>query len=348
MSTLTDTSKIKPVYYLYGAESFLLEDFVEKIKARLLTGGFESMNYETFDSASLKVDAVVMAAETLPAFAEKRVIVVKGFGKLKDAARKEFRPYLENPSPSTCLILISDEEYINMKKATLFVKFMDKQGYLKEFRALSTGAVNKWVVDYAKAAGKALSPQVAETLVVLAGARLADVKGELDKLILFVGAGEAITEADVKKCVTGVSDDNAFDLAGAIGLKDKGRALKVLSNIKDEEPLKVLGALTWQFRTLVKVREALDGGARRPFDVAKAAKVSPYNIERNISTCRNFAARELAAAMVRFGELDRSLKLSRLPGDIQMTALVLDLCGKGNKGGKGGKGNKSQAVSPRR
>ena len=328
-----DTSKIKPVYYFYGAETFLLEDAVAKIKARLLTGGVESMNYETFDSASLKVEAVVMAAQTMPAFADKRLVVVKGFGKLKDAARKEFMPYLEDPSPSTCLIFISDEEYINLKKATVFVKFMSKAGYLKEFKALSTDALIRWVVDYVKGEGKEISRPVVEALLVLVGGKLKDVKGELDKLILFVGAGGAITEADIKMCVTGLSDDNAFDLAGAIGRKDRGGALRVLLNIKDEEPLKVLGALTWQFRTLVKVKEAMDGGARRPFDVAKAAKISPYNIERNISICRNFATRELAAAMVRLGELDKSLKLSRIPGDLQMTGLVLDLC-KGRQAGR--------------
>ncbi|MCK4846367.1 MAG: DNA polymerase III subunit delta [Deltaproteobacteria bacterium] len=328
MSTPTNTTDIKPVYYFYGADTFLLEEAIEKIKSRLLTGGFKSMNYETFNSANLKPEAVVMAAETLPAFAERRVIVVKGFGKLKDVERKKFMPYLENPSPSTCLILISDEEYINLKKATVFTKFMNKKGYLREFKALSAGALNKWVVDYVKKAGKNISMAVVEMLVALIGGKLKDIKGELDKLTLFVGTNDAITEADVEMCVTGVSDDNAFDLAGAIGVKDTGSALKVLLNIKGEEPLKVLGALTWQFRLLVKVKDAVDGGARRPFDIAKAAKISPYNIERHVSLCRNFSTGELMDVMVRLGELDKSLKSSRLPGDMQMTSLVLDLCKK--------------------
>jgi DNA polymerase III delta subunit len=57
-----------------------------------------------------------------------------------------------------------------------------------------------------------------------------------------------------------VRDETAFDLADAIGRKDATAALRVFGKISGEEPIKVLGAITRQFRILLKLKTFLRKG----------------------------------------------------------------------------------------
>src|SRR3989304_9170043 len=95
---------LKPVYYFFGTDDYLMEDAFEKIKKEALTGGFASMNYHVYEGKTLDAGEVVSTASTMPAFAEWRLILVEGAGPLKAAPEKKLIGYVKAPSPTTCLV----------------------------------------------------------------------------------------------------------------------------------------------------------------------------------------------------------------------------------------------------
>src|SRR4030067_643595 len=185
---------LKPVYYFFGTDDYLMEDAFEKIKKEALTGGFASMNYHVYEGKTCDAGELVSTASTMPAFAE-------GGGELL-----------------------------------------------------------RWIRDDAARQGKKIAPSAAVKLLETTGNRLRDIKGELDKIVLFVGAKPEIDDKDVEESGLDRREEAIFGLSDAIGKKDVKAAFRVYERISGEEPIKVLGAVSRQVRTLLKIKSFIRKG----------------------------------------------------------------------------------------
>ena len=325
-----DKIKLAPLYYFYGEEDFLIDEEVQKIKSAALTGGFASMNYQGFSVKEADPAEVVASAMTMPAFAPVRVIVVKDAAGLKKDALETYSSYAMDPSPSTALIFTADTWKVS--KGNKLFDAVKKKGVVRACKRLDEDALLTWVREEAGRQGSKITRGAAERLVSLAGGGLRDLKGELDKVILYLGdggdGGEAPTvdEAAALAAASDVRDETAFDLTDAIGRRDAGRAVKILQKIAGEEPLKVLGAIVWQFRILMKIK-GLEGRGE-PKSKVKSQCGAPYMFfEKYYQGSRRFSVAALKRAFKAFATADRELKSSGLPGDLVMWRLVMELCG---------------------
>ena len=64
------------VYLLYGEETYLRLQYRDKLKKALIPDG-DTMNYHYFEGKGVETAQLIDLAETLPFFAERRVIVVE-------------------------------------------------------------------------------------------------------------------------------------------------------------------------------------------------------------------------------------------------------------------------------
>jgi DNA polymerase-3 subunit delta len=80
---------------------------------------------------------------------------------------------------------------------------------------------------------------------------------ELEKLAAYVPPGKAAGVQDVEAVRGGEPGASVFDLASAIAARREGRALWILARNLDsgEDPLRILGALAWQFRQVWKAKD---------------------------------------------------------------------------------------------
>ena len=62
------------VYLLYGEETYLRLQYRDKLKKALIPDG-DTMNYHYFEGKGVETAQLIDLAETLPFFAERRVIV---------------------------------------------------------------------------------------------------------------------------------------------------------------------------------------------------------------------------------------------------------------------------------
>ncbi|MBI5560933.1 MAG: DNA polymerase III subunit delta [Deltaproteobacteria bacterium] len=318
--------KTKPVHYFFGEEDYLMEEALGDIKRLVLSKGFESLNYHVYEGKTLSAPEVIRGAKTMPAFSAGRVVLVNGAEELGAEEAKEFLDYAKSPSPSTCLIFIARGRKLDW--GSEFFKYLKAQGYAREYKKLTGDGLRRWVKGYAMRGEKEITPAAAERLLYLAGDNLRDIKGELDKVMTFTGETNRIDEGDIESCANPVRDFDAFDLAGAIGRKDIGGAMRALSGLSEEEPLKLLGAIAWHFRTLLKVRAYQKKGVEA-YRLAGLVRISRENLDRCLKAARNFSDIELLRALTRLASADIEFKSSRLPHGFIMTDLVMELCGKG-------------------
>jgi len=317
---------LKPVYYFFGTDDYLMEDAFEKIKKEALTGGFASMNYHVYDGRTLDARELSSTASTMPAFAPWRLVVVKGAEAIKAAQEKVLAEYVADPSPTTCLVFLSSDAKADRR--SVLIKALEEKGFLKPCNRLGDNELLRWIRDEAARQGKKISPGAAAKLLQITGNRLRDIKGELDKIVLFAGDKAEIDDRDVEESGLDCREETIFGLSDAIGKKDVKAAFRVYEKISGEEPIKVLGAISRQMRTLLKIKSLVGKGtpaAKLPSLIGLFPKYADDYLRRS----RHFTEKELIEAIGSLARADTDFKTGRAPEAVVLPRLIMELCGKG-------------------
>ncbi|HEX8960484.1 MAG TPA: DNA polymerase III subunit delta [Geobacteraceae bacterium] len=314
---------IGPLYYVYGDEPYLVERGVKRLLEKAVSPDFREFNLTVFYGGEAKGEAIVEAAQTLPMFAERRVVLVKKSGALTAAALDMLAGYVQDPSPSTCLIF-QGEKIDQRKKFFLDLK---KNGRLVEYKRPYENQLGPFIREEAASQGKRVEPAAAEMLSYFVGNNLQELAAQVEKVATYVGERQTIKLDDVKVIASDTKVDSVFDLANALGERNLGRALRSLQTIlrDGEAPLMVLAMVTRHFRQLWRVRELL--GKKVPSqEISKAAGIHPYFVRGIMEQATGFSRAEFVAIFERFFATDLALKTSGgKPLDL-LERLVMAIC----------------------
>ena len=315
---------LKPIYYICGTDDYLMEQAVSAIRKEALTPGFETMNYDSFEGKGLDPSAVMSAASTMPAFSDRRLVLVRDAGSIKAPEAAAFARYFDDPCPSTTLVFIAEGKPV--KTGSLY-KALSAKKCVEVYDRMNDKELAVWVAKEAKSQSRSITPAAAHKLVAMAGTRLRDVKSELDKVLLYAGSKKEIDEADVEDSGLDCREEVIFSLSDAIGAKDANRAFQVYEKLSGEAPLAVLGIIARQIRMLLKTRVMLDSGANA-YAVNSGLGLWPAATEKYIGMCRRFTKKELLSAMAALNDADTEFKSGRLPQSTVLPKLILKLCSK--------------------
>jgi DNA polymerase III subunit delta len=326
LSRSMEKGEIAPVYYFHGDEPYLMGRAVKRLLDLTAPADSRDFNMDVFYGKECRGDEIAAAAQTLPMFAERRVVLVRRSGELSASAQESLAEYVADPSPSTCLIF-EGEKIDQRKKFFLEIK---KNGNLVEFKRLYENQLGPFIREEAAARGKKVEPAALEMLVYLSGNNLQELAAELEKVATFIGHRDMIRVADIKEIVSDTKVDSIFELTDAVGGKDLARALRSLNTIlrDGEAPLMVLAMLARHFRQLWRVKELCNRGVPSA-EIGKAAGINPYFIKGILEQARNFRIVEFKGIFDRLFATDLALKSSGGKPLNLMECLIMDICGKG-------------------
>ena len=95
----------KPAYLLYGEEEFLKNSYKNRLR-EAVTGG-DTMNYNYFEGKSIDVQEVIGLSDTMPFFAEKRLILIEDSGMFKGGSNEEVKAaYMPQVPDTTCGLVV--------------------------------------------------------------------------------------------------------------------------------------------------------------------------------------------------------------------------------------------------
>lgn len=319
---------LKNIYYFYGAEIYLANKALEEVKSKALSSGADSgfgdMNFSSYTAKGIDMEKVLMEANTLPAFAAYRLIVITGATSLGLSEQKLMTAYLSNPSPSTVIILASDESK-KVNKTSKMYKAILNAGEVKEFKQLYGANLNKMASDELKKFNKTIKPDALRVLLEMAGGRLSEIVSELEKLSLYVGSKDVIERADVEASGMIVKEENIFELADAVGDKNLKRAVSIYDGLKSDSGLGLLGAFSRQFRILLRVKEAQKKGRDVGAVLNKFRVFSSYH-QSYIRRARGFTFKDYERIFKSISDTALKLKISSVPDDVTMTLFIKGLC----------------------
>ena len=231
----------------------------------------------------------------------------------------EYIPSL--PETTVLVALIPDE----LKADHPLMQAARRHGKSHVFAKPSGAHLTDWVARRARAQGRRITPEAVRMLVESLGDDLRMLASEIDKLGTYVGEGGEIGVDDVRALTPVARQSKVFDLTDALARRDTSAALALLHELlaNGESPLGIVALTAFQTRSLMQVKLLSDRGMPA-HQIASAAGIAPFVVEKSLRLARRFTFAQLEAAHRTLLEIDTSLKRSRMTPELALDLLVLE------------------------
>ncbi|HEY7497014.1 MAG TPA: DNA polymerase III subunit delta [Vicinamibacterales bacterium] len=266
--------------------------------------------------------AIVEAARLLPMMSNRRVVIVPRAEKIlkpKRRGRSEeaeegaddstagdadlLEQYVKAPEPQTTLVLVASDVdrsrrlFKALQKHATIVECWGLKGSrdarvdLRQAARQAEQLVLKAVADAGQKIDAAASRLVAER----AGADIARLRGDVERLLLYAAGKPRITVADAREVVSAETAQDDWAVTSAIQRGDAANALRhlALSLESGAVPYMVLGQLAWFVREKLpqvdarRVRPAIDAVFRTDLDLKSSGGDPRVLLERLVvELCR--------------------------------------------------------------
>src|SRR3989304_5781149 len=323
--------KPSPVYLFTGGERLFIDEGVRLVSDRFLGEGIREFNYDIFSATDIKTSTVLGIAETLPVMTNFRVVVVKNVDEWASKEREGLISYINNPSPTTCLILTA----VKLDKREKFATAIGKNGVMVLCQPLSKNQLGGWIRQEVKRSGKTISDDAAYMLADMAGSNMMSLRNDIEKLTLYCRDKKTISLSDVTMVSNNIRSVSVFEVINAIfdrRLKDAILALKRAID-EGEPPVKIFYFITKEVRTMLKASLLIDGG-EAPYKAAIRSGVPPFKAGEFSQRLKMFNRMELNRMFESLIDTDSLLKGSAIKPAIVLENLLLTVCGTVNPGSK--------------
>ena len=313
------------IYLLTGPEDYLRLQYRDRLREALMPGESmgSSMNLHYYREREISEEALIDLAETMPFFAERRLIILEETAFFRKGGESErLINYLSSPAPTAYFIFVEKEA----DKRTKLVKTICAGGKLVNFEPVKDiRMLSAWLAKRADKAGKKLEASAAAKLMDYAGTDMMTLKNEMDKLIAYCMDRDRISAADVSAICFDNPEDTVFAMIDSISEKN----LKdVMNNYRDlllkrEAPLKILSLATRQYRILLHFIE----GCGNEREIAKALGIRDYFIKKYRALAGRFSREEVMTALEKCAMTDESIKSGKITDRLGIETLLVELAG---------------------
>lgn len=319
MQTLNQDMKehtFKPVYLLYGEEAFLKNSYKNRMKEAIL--GDDTMNFSYFEGKGLPVDELIRLADTMPFFAEKRLILVEDSGFFKSASDAVVS-YLPTMPDTTCIMFVESEVD---KRNKLYKKVKD-MGYAAEMTRQDASQLGKWAGGLLAKEGKKITTRTMELFLSMTGDDMEHIRTELDKLISYTLGRDVIADEDVKAVCTVQVTNKIFDMVTAIVNRQTRKAMDLYEDLLTlkEPPMRILFLIARQFNQLLQVKEMMGRGLDKG-TIASKLKMQPFVVGKIMPQARQFSKEQILAYVTLCVETEEAVKSGKLQDRLAVELLI--------------------------
>ncbi len=313
------SGQLKQAYLLYGEEAYLIRQCRDKLKDAFLNGG-DAMNVNRFEGKDVSVPSVIDMAETLPFFAEKRVILLENTGLFKSGG-EQLAGYLENPAASCAFIFA--ENAVD-KRSRLF-KAVKKFGYAAEFGRQDARVLQKWIGGILKKEQKQMSAGTMQLFLENTGDDMENIRKELEKLVCYCLDKEVITSEDVEEICVHQIQNHIFDMINAIANGNRKKALQLYYDLLSlrEPPMRILFLISRQFNLLLQVKELVKKGYPQKL-IGEKVGLQSFIAGKYMTQASGFGTAFLKKAVNDCVETDYAVKTGQMTDQLGVELLIVN------------------------
>lgn len=312
------SNSYRQIYLLYGEENYLKKVYKDKLKEAIV-GKDDSINYNYFEGKNISVKMVIDIAETLPFFAEHRLIILENSGFFKNA-NEDIAAYIKQVPETTILIFVEEE----IDKRGKLYKYIKEHGYISEMGRQNTSKLVPWILKILKKENKKITENEMKLFLTKTGDDMENILRELEKLISYTYGREVITAQDIEQICSTQITGKIFDMITAVSEKNQRKALELYQDLLTlkEPPMRILFLISRQFNLMLQVKELQKAGCDT-VSIAKQTGLQSFLVGKYAAQARKFSTEFLKQALTECVEFEEAIKTGKMEDQLSVELLIL-------------------------
>ncbi len=297
----------RQTYLLYGEEAYLKKQYKDKLTKAILPEG-DTVNYAYYEGKGIQPGELIDLAETMPFFAERRLIVVENSGFFKNAS-PELADYIRTMPETACFLFVENE----VDKRGKLYKAVKEKGRIAEMGRQDEKTLLYWIAGNVKKEERQIKESTARYLISLVGTDMENLEKEMEKLFSYTLGKSEITIQDIDDICTSQVTNQIFAMVEAVAAKQQKKALDYYYDLLalKEPPMRILYLLSRQFKLLMEVRDLAGKGFDKS-QIAKTVGLHPFVVGKYMQQCRDFSETELRSILEDAADTEEMVKTGRL------------------------------------
>ncbi|SDZ87200.1 DNA polymerase III, delta subunit [Pseudobutyrivibrio sp. ACV-2] len=310
--------QFRNIYLLYGEEDYLKLQYKNKLLNALVAEG-DDMNFSKYQDSGINELQVIDQAETMPFFAEHRVILIEnsGFGKKMPEKLGE---YLSTIPDFTIFIFV---EPTADKRGKLY-KAAKAAGGDIEINMPNESDLARWVGGILKESGVQMKKEAWSQFLIMTHDSMDNMARELEKLVSYVGDRKQITIDDVNAICVSRVETKIFDMINAIAAKDLRKTMDLYQDMlaAKEPPMRILYMIVRQFRQMKVIKQLADFGENSG-TIARKVGAPDFAVKRTLQLARNYTDKEISRLLEDSADFETKVKTGQLDEKLAVELIIM-------------------------
>ncbi|MGN0362013.1 MAG: DNA polymerase III subunit delta [Bilifractor sp.] len=312
------SGNFKQVYLLYGPEAYLRNQYRDLLLHALVPEG-DTMNFSRYQGESADEREIIAQADTMPFFAERRVILIENSGFFRKKA-EQLDQYMEKLPDYLIMIFVED----TADKRSRLYKLVSKIGHAAVFETQTEETLTRWVLNAMTKAGKKITRESMHHFLEITGTDMANISSELEKLLCYTMGREVITTADIDAICAPQVSNQIFAMIRSVAEHQQKKALDYYYDLLalKEPPMRILYLLARQYNQLLQVKTlSADGFPNR--EIASKTGMPPFAVSRTLTLCRNYPVPRLEKILKDFVQAEEDVKTGKLDEKLSVEMMIM-------------------------
>ncbi|MFC6268830.1 DNA polymerase III subunit delta [Frigoriflavimonas asaccharolytica] len=301
--------ELLPFYFFQGEEPYYIDTVLKAFENDVLSEDEKAFGQTVIYGKDTNVAEIISLAQQVPMFGDLNLIIVKEAQDLHLSleAEKIFNKYLENPVPTTTLVLGYKKKGLDSRKK--FTKTLKANKMLFDSEPIRDYNLAKWIAEQCTALKIQTAPNISHLLAEYLGNDLSRIINELNKLQMLLPKDAVLNEALVEKHIGISKEYNVFELQNAIGSKNGNKTYRIVyfmgKNPKTNPLIMTVGRL-FDFFSKLMIYQLMVG--QNPQNIATALGVNPYFIKDYAEAARNYPLKHISKIISTLRDADMKSK----------------------------------------
>ncbi|MDF2944331.1 MAG: hypothetical protein K0S01_3189 [Herbinix sp.] len=311
------TGSFKQFYLLYGSENYLKKLYRDKLKNAILQDE-NDMNYSYYEGKDVDPRKVNEAAQTLPFFSDKRLIIIENSGLFK--TQSELSELLTDTPDSSIIVFVETE----IDKRSKLFKLVRDHGTVSEMNGLDEKNLKLFVASLLEQEGKKITEAGVTYLLDKTGTDMVNICNEVEKIISYTYGRDIILPADIDAVVTVQITGKIFLMIDAIGSKQPSKALALYYDLLSvrEKPMSILFLITRHFNILLQAKD-LQALGFNSATISEKVAIPPFAVNKYLGQAKNFTTKRLKEALEYGADIEEQVKTGRMVEKIGVELFIV-------------------------
>lgn len=301
----------KKLYFLWGPEDYLREQYLLQLKALCLPEGEDGFSFHRINGPELDMDIFRQAVDAVPFLSERSFVELReiDINRIKD--NDGFIKCIRD-IPDYCTVCFVQGAQFEPDGRLKAVKALREEAKELVFTQQSQGMLTDWIVRRFAHAGKSIELDAAQRLIYISGDLMNRLIPEIEKVAAFA-KGERVTVSDVEAVASHIPEAVVFDMTDRIAEKKYNAAMSILSELladKNNDPIMLLAILGMQMRRLYAAKLIVKQGAGVKELMELCAIKYEFIASKLISAAKGYTPEQLIRAVELCAEADYKMKSS--------------------------------------